>query len=336
MRREPNPARPVPAFLAAAAAAALVLAGCGSDDSSTTTSPAASTVVTATTVDASASTVVTTTDAGTTPASSTTATSGSDAEATANAVTIETPGMSFVVSGSLRPGVATITLRNDDTVAHMMSIARLKEGVTLDQVRDALAENEEDAVTSLLADDPATAIYGTPAPVGAGESTTVTAQDLPAGTYLLACFFTTADGTPHAAQGMIGTLDVSGDTFTASPETAGTITLRDDGADLPDTFSGRGTYLVTNAGTTPHSISFARLDAATTLEAYYQHVGAAENGGGTIDGGGGALVGGVDGLLPGQSAYLTLDLSPGHYGFISTQDATGPELPVIHGEFDVA
>jgi hypothetical protein len=58
--------------------------------------------------------------------------------------------------------------------------------------------------------------------------------------------------------------------------------------------------------------------------------------GGVIDGGGGTLVGGIDALAPGQSAYLTLDLKPGHYGYISSADMTGPDLPAQSGEFDVA
>jgi hypothetical protein len=57
--------------------------------------------------------------------------------------------------------------------------------------------------------------------------------------------------------------------------------------------------------------------------------------GSSVDGGGGTFVGGVDELLPGQSAYLTLDLSKGHYGYISSADANGPEIPAQHGEFDV-
>jgi hypothetical protein len=56
----------------------------------------------------------------------------------------------------------------------------------------------------------------------------------------------------------------------------------------------------------------------------------------SIDGGGGALVGGVDELLPGQSAFLTVDLDAGHYGYVSTTDANGPEIPVQHGELDVS
>jgi plastocyanin len=265
---------------------------------------------------------------------STTTAAPAPAEAT-NAVTVSTPGMTYETSGSLRPGVATITLENTDDQSHMMAFAPLADGVTLDQFRAALDQGEE-AAGQLLATPPDQAIYGTPAPVAGGESTTVTAKDLPAGEYVLICFFTTDDGTPHWKMGMIGSLTVAGDPSTGTPDSDGTITIDDQGITLPDGFDGHGTFLVTNDGTSPHSISFARLDAGTTLDAYYQHIGQAMATNSSIDGGGGALVGGVDELLPGQSAFLTVDLDAGHYGYVSTTDANGPEIPVQHGELDVS
>lgn len=333
------------AVVSLVAATSLTLAACGSDEAASTTTAAVTTAASTTvasTAAASSTTAASTTAAPTTVAPTSTAASSSvptsDVDpATANAVVVTTPGMSYAVSGSLRPGVATITLRNTDTVAHAMAIGRLKPGVGLDDVRAAMAaEGSDDSMAPLLADPPDAAVYGTPALVGAGEETTVTATDLPAGNYVLLCFLTDASGTPHVQMGMLGLLEVSGDPFTQRPESAGTVTLNDDGIELPAGFSGRGTYLVTNAGTAPHSLSIARLDAGVTLDAYFQHVAAAMGGGGAVDGGGGQLVGGIDDLLPGQSAYLTLDLRAGHYGYVSAVDAQGPEMPALHGEFDVS
>lgn len=305
--------------LAAAGTLMLALGACGSDDNaSDTTTPAVTVTVTDTDTD---------TGTGTGSAATT--------APIANAIIVETPGMAFDVSGSLRPGVAAITLTNPDSVAHMMSVARLNPGVTLDQVKEALNQSE-DAAVALLADGPDGSVYGTPAPVGAGESTTVTATDLAAGNYAMICFFTDDEGTPHFAMGMVDTFTVEGEQATETPDSDGTITIDDDGTTLPDEFSGRGTYLVTNAGTTPHSISIARLEEGTSLDSYFQYFGSQSNSGKAIDGGGGVLVGGVDGLLPGQSAYLTLDLSPGHYGYVSTADANSATLPVQSGEFEIS
>jgi hypothetical protein len=297
-RRRPGPL----AALGAACALALTLAACGSSGgdtgaAATTTAPPASG-----------------------PA--------------ANAVTITTPGMQFQTSGSLHPGVATITLKNTDQQSHMLALGRMKPGVTLDQVKAALGQDEE-AAAALLADPPDGAVYGTPAPVGPGESSTVTAADLPAGQYVLLCFFTDDAGMPHWQMGMVGSLEVSGDPVTAKPASDGTIAIDDEAITLPAGFDGHGTFLVQNKGTAEHSISFARLDAGTTFEGYFQHVGEAMGSGKSIDGGGGTLVGGVDDLLPGESAYLTLDLKTAHYAYVSTADAQGPGVPPQHGELDV-
>lgn len=241
--------------------------------------------------------------------------------------------MRYDITGSLRPGTAAITLTNTDDVAHMMTIARLKDGVTVEQVTSAL-EQGEDAATALLADSPDTS-YGTPAMVGAGQSTTVTAVDLPAGHYALICFLSGNDGKPHWQMGMIDELTVSGAPATENPDSDGTITIDDKGVALPPGFTGSGTFMVTNKGKSPHGFSLARLDAGTSLLDFAGHVGAAENSGQAVDGGGGVLAGGVDVLAPGQSAFLTLALQPGHYGYISPEDMTGPNLPAQHGEFDV-
>jgi len=251
-----------------------------------------------------------------------------------NAVTITMPGMSYEVSGTLRPGVGSITLVNDDDVTHMMAFAHLKDGITLDQVKTALAQSE-DALGALLAESPDTS-YGTPDLLGPGETETVTALDLKAGHYALACFLMAADGTPHWQMGMVGELTIAGDPASDKPADDGTITVDDSAIALPDGFTGHGTYLVTNAGHQGHNFSMARLNDGTTLAQFAGHVGQAMGTGGVIDGGGGVLVGGIDALAPGQSAYLTLDLKSGHYGYISSADMTGPDLPAQSGEFDVA
>lgn len=335
--------------LAATGTLALGLVACGSDD--TTSSAAATTAASvtqstargtdstapSTDVSGPGSTVAgnTATTGDATDTTSTGSGAGTPAAPIANAVTITSPGMSYEVPGPLRPGIAAITFRNTSPEAHMMEVARLIPGTTLDQLKAAL-DQSEDAAGALLADGQENSVYGTPAPVGAGESTTVTAMDLQAGDYALVCFFTDADGTPHFQMGMINVLTVEGAPATESPTGDGTISIGDEGITMPDDFDGQGTFLVTNDGTATHSFSIARLDDGTTLDDYYQFVGNAQNSGTAVDGGGGVLAGGVDGLLPGQSAFLTVALSPGHYGYLSTADANGPTIPVQHGEFDVS
>jgi len=94
-------------LLAALALFALAAAACGDDNDKNTTTPAATSQ----------------------------ATSTGSAKTADNAITIEAFEMGFKVSGDLRPGTATITLKNTGSVAHMMATLRVKDGVTLDQVK---------------------------------------------------------------------------------------------------------------------------------------------------------------------------------------------------------
>lgn len=261
---------------------------------------------------------------------------GSDAGPITNAITITTPGMAYDVSGDLRPGVAAITLRNTDTMSHMMAVARLKDGVTLDQVKAASQEPDESAIGKLVA-DPLDTAYGTPAPVGPGQESTVIAPDLEAGHYAIICFFASDDGTPHFLKGMVDELSVAGDPATAEPEVDGTITIDDKAITLPAGFTGKGTFEVTNSGTKSHNIQIVGLDDGATLASYFGAVGAAMGQNKSVDDAkGGTMMGGVDVVAPGQTVWLVLDLPKGHYGYLSTEDAQGEAPPPQLGEFTVS
>jgi len=289
-------------LLAALALFALAAAACGDDNDKNTTTPAATSQ----------------------------ATSTGSAKTADNAITIEAFEMGFKVSGDLRPGTATITLKNTGSVAHMMATLRVKDGVTLDQVKQALQEGE-DALTPLGADSDADAVYGTPALVGAGQSSTTTALNLKAGNYVILCFVQDENGMPHAAMGMVNMFTVKGDPVTTTPKSDGDITITDAAITLPAGFTGKGTYKVTDTGTKPHTLSFAKLDEGKSLQDYVGYVGGQFAAGKPIDGGGGVLMGGIDSLNPGQTAYVTVDLAKGHYGYVSTEE--GDQLG---GEFDVS
>lgn len=263
----------------------------------------------------------------TTPGATSQATSGASAD---NAITIEAFEMGYKVSGGLRPGTATITLKNTGSVAHMMATMRVKDGVTLDQVKQAMQEGE-DALSPLSADSDEQAVYGTPALVGAGQSSTTTALNLKAGNYVILCFVQDENGMPHAAMGMVNMFTVKGDPVTTTPKSDGDITITDDAITLPDGFTGKGTYKVTDTGTKPHTLSFAKLEDGKSLQDYVGYVGGQFAAGKPIDGGGGVLMGGIDSLNPGQTAYVTVDLAKGHYGYVSTEE--GDQLG---GEFDVS
>lgn len=247
-----------------------------------------------------------------------------------NSVVITTTGMNYHVQGGVHPGIASITWSNQDDELHMMDMALLKPGVTQAQL-EAAAKKGEKALTALVAGDPAGPGWGTPSLLTAGQSETVTTH-LQAGTYGLLCFVMSKDGMPHIAMGMVSLLKVNGASQTVAPANVkGTISVDDNGIHWPAGFTGKGTYAVRDTGAKVHSLSLARLDKGTSLLSFFGSVSNAIQTGSAARGG--ELLGGVDSLGPGKSAWITLDLSPGHYGYLSPEDVTGPQLPKQSGEF---
>jgi hypothetical protein len=194
-------------------------------------------------------------------------------------------------------------------------------------------------VEALADDSPDRSPTGLPALLSPGQSTTTVTADLKAGSYLLACFVPDDKGAPHAADGMLGIMTVKGSPSGTRPHAKGTIGITDHGFTMPSGFQGSGTYMVENQGTSPHSITMARLEPGTTALGYSQYVNGAFEANKPIEGGGGTLVAGLDELRPGQRSYLVLHLPKGHYGYVSTGGGeNGAPTDVaqgLSGEFDV-
>ena len=254
----------------------------------------------------------------------------------ANKLTITTNGMGYTIKGSPRPGNIDITFDNPDGAAHEAEIVKLADGKTIQDVLHDMQQGGEEAAAADLDGNPEEMNYGTPAMLSGGEKTEVVSGKLAPGTYGVVCFLPGPDGMPHVAMGMAAQFTVAGKEIDRTPKSAGTVQLADDGITLPDGF-GSGTYEVTNTGTTPHSFSLARLDGS--LDDLFAYIGGQFAQNEPIDGGPGALVGGVNTLLPGQTAYLVVDLQPGHYGYVSTVQGDDPSdsdyARGLHGEFPI-
>lgn len=252
----------------------------------------------------------------------------------ANAVTVTTNGMDYIVHGHLHPGTATLRWRNRDDEAHMMAFSRLKPGVTLRRLMAAQRKGER-ATVALLADGP-DATYGSPATLGAHQSTTVTMANLARGDYAMICFLVAKNGMPHWQMGMVNILHVKGAARRGAPHAVATIRITDRAIVLPPAIRrGQGTFRVVNQGTKHHSLQLVRLAKGTTLAAYNRWFGGQSQAGKPVDGGGGVLAGGIDDLAGGHSGWLTLHLAHGRYGYASTDDITGPGLPPQSGVFTV-
>jgi hypothetical protein len=201
----------------------------------------------------------------------------------------------------LEAGLVTFRLTNDGQEPHHAQLARLNDGVTMEQLQQALQESEQAAFALVT-------LAGGPGAIDPGQSTEVTV-DLAPGQYVVLCFIPGADGVPHLAKGMIGAFEVSGTkSAAAEPKADQTITLKDFTFDMPAEFkAGVHTWHMVNDGPQPHEIALIRLAEGKTLEdagAWF----AAPSGPPPY-----TLVGGFQAFMAGATGWLTIDLKPGDY-----------------------
>lgn len=216
-------------------------------------------------------------------------------------ITIKAHDFSFEGLSQLEAGLVTLRLTNDGQEAHHAQLARLNDGVTVDQLLATLQEDEIAAFGLMT-------FTGGPGAIDPGQVTEVTV-DLAPGQYVVMCFIPGADGVPHLAKGMIGTFEVSGtQSAAAEPKADQTIKVRDFMFEMPVEFkAGVHTWQIVNDGPQPHEITLLRLAEGKTLEdagAWF----AAPNGPPPY-----ALVGGFQAFMPGATGWLTVDLKPGDY-----------------------
>jgi hypothetical protein len=216
-------------------------------------------------------------------------------------ITINAHDYAFVAPETIEGGLVTIAFKNLGQEPHHAQLLRLKDGVTFDQFTQALQQGEE-AVFPLITAE------GGPSVVGHGGAAEVTLNLRP-GDYVMACFIPSPDGVPHLAKGMLRPMRVAAAKMTiAAPETRGAVSMVDFGYTMPKTLpAGRSTLRVVNDGRQFHEVSVLRLAPGKTLD----------DAKGFFNAPAGPPpfepIGGMQGLDPGGSGYMTLDLQPGQY-----------------------
>jgi hypothetical protein len=265
----------------------------------------------------------------------------SSGAASDNTLTVTAGEYVYQLKGSPKPGMVTINFKNGGTEYHMLQILALKPGVTLAQVKTAVASEDENAGNDLV--DTSVGVEGNitggPDLIGPQQATTTTTQ-VPAGHYALLCFIAAPDGKPHAAHGMVKVFDIKGAKSRAkAPSTQATVTLKDDGIDFPLTNPGHNVSLkVTNSGTAPHNFTLVKLESGKTIDDAKTYFNGLFSGQAPAGQPPATIVGGVSTMAPGGTSYLQQTLTPGHYAYVSTEGedpATDDSTKGLLGEFDV-
>jgi hypothetical protein len=223
------------------------------------------------------------------------------AQAQLQRVTI-TAGDDWETTGldSLKAGWVTITFDTLEGAGdHGLEVVRFKQDVSIEELLST-----EDPDEFLAMAEPLGGFVG----ITGAESHTLTIR-LDAGSYGMVDFGESEEG-PNFLRGMTATFEVTEGDGTAGiqPASDGEIVMREFAIDLPEGFTGQGTYLVRNAGALIHELNIGRVPPGIDpIEELERH---AETGRGRV-----TEVPGLAMIGPGREAYLELDLSDGSYAF---------------------
>ena len=227
-------------------------------------------------------------------------------------VTADDWGWTTSGTGSLRTGWVSITFETLEGEAdHSLQLIRFKNRGTIERSLEA----DDEAFLEMA--EPLGGFVG----VTGAETLTMTVR-LDAGSYGMIDFGGTHEGGPNFLRGMTASFEVGvgGGTAGIQPDSDGEIVLREFAIDLPDDFTGRGTYLVRNGGALLHELDIGRLPAGADAGEEVRRQ--AETGQGSI-----AELPGLATLSPGAQAYFELDLSSRSYVFVCFIELPPDEEP---------
>lgn len=198
-------------------------------------------------------------------------------------------------------GRLPLELRNEGVEPHQLMVAKLHDGVT---VEDYLAAYEEGAAAASALVDEAGGVNA----VDAGAVRTGYA-DLEPGRYIVVCFLPSPEGPSHLHEGMVAGLTVVDGAELPEPTAAGELTMQDFGFVLPEDGLGEaGTYRVVNAGPSDHELALMRIEDGKTFGDVVTYLQGGFKGVAPV-----AFVGGAGGVEPGADTFVDLDLDPGEY-----------------------
>lgn len=244
----------------------------------------------------------------------------------------------FEAPAEIASGWTTLRFRNLGAQEHFMSLSRLPDGKTLDDyiaevaagafgvAMDPYYKGEVELLAALetlgglIPDWFGQMVFsGGPGLLAPGRTEDVTVNLAP-GQYVLECYVKTPDGMFHSALGMIAGLTVtSAETGADEPEADFDVTLANYVIEAPDRVAAglhtiRVRVIQAPEGLLKHDVHLLRVTENTDLGAVVPWMS-------WIDGmkapAPATFVGGMEQLEVGQSGYLSVDLEPGAYAWIS-------------------
>lgn len=251
---------------------------------------------------------------------------------------------SIEAPGQMDTGWYTMRLDNQGQQTHFVIMYRLAEGKTIeDQQREVVpafddvmagirnGEIEKADIGNFLVEKiPEWGLQmtyvGGVGLLTPGKTTQTSFRVPEPGTYLLECYVKSTDGTWHTSMGMLTQVKVTdqGDEG-VEPEADATISISNNGIEAPESLpAGRQTIRVDiidrPEAFMPYDVNLARLDEDSDLGEIVFWMDWSNVGGlrapAPVE-----FLGGVEHMEAGNHGYLTVDLSPGRYLWISEINA---------------
>lgn len=169
----------------------------------------------------------------------------------------------FDAPTSFSGGLVEMTLDNLGKEGHFAAFAKPTEGTTADQVEAAIMA----LASGQHAEGPPPFVeYMALGTIDPGGQSRMTAN-VPAGDYVIFCMVPAPDGAPHAAKGMMTTVEVTEGRARGLPETDATISAADFAIGGVPTFKpGKTSITLQNKGKQIHEIDLVELPEGKKVE----------------------------------------------------------------------
>jgi uncharacterized cupredoxin-like copper-binding protein len=243
------------------------------------------------------------------------------APASPQLVHVKAADFKFDMPTSVPAGPVNFHLMNEGKQLHHAMVVRLEDGKTVKDLAEAMKTEGPPP--------PWLKFVGGPNGIAPGATASSTLLLTP-GQYAVVCMIPGTDGVPHMAKGMVQGFEVAGPVSQAVlPVATDTVHLKDYGFQSARPISaGSHSILVVNDGPQVHEMVLLKLMPGKTVKNFGDW---ATTGG--MKGPPPAMpIGGAGLMEPGGSSLVSVDLTPGEYGYICfVPDSKDGKLHLMHG-----